>query len=82
MVGSSLPPNCVRSRPREVAAPTAAPNPGLKALFGEEERPGVVVDSPGEPPNELPFDILLDTDHPERSVVVFHALHSEPSAVI
>ena len=51
------------------------------AMFGEkEERPGVVVDAPGEPPSDLPFDILLDTEHPERSVVVFHASESEPPA--
>jgi hypothetical protein len=44
------------------------------AMFGEkEERPGVVVDAPGEPPSDLPFEILLDPEHPERSVVVFHA---------
>jgi hypothetical protein len=52
-----------------------------KAMFGEkEERPGVVVDAPGEPPNDLPFEILLDTEHPERSIVVFHATDSEPPA--
>jgi len=52
-----------------------------KAMFGEkEERPGVVVDAPGEPPNDLPFEILLDTEHPERSVVVFHATDAEPPA--
>jgi hypothetical protein len=33
----------------------------------------VVVDAPGEPPSDLPFDILLDPEHPERSAVVFHA---------
>ena len=44
------------------------------ALFGpKEERPGVVVDAPGDPPPDRPFDILLDPDHPERSIVVFHA---------
>ncbi|HZQ78654.1 MAG TPA: hypothetical protein VFE55_15065 [Acidimicrobiia bacterium] len=44
------------------------------AIFGpKEERPGVVVDAPGDPPPDQPFDILLDPDHPERSVVVFHA---------
>jgi hypothetical protein len=44
------------------------------AMFGEkEERPGVVVDAPGDPPNDLPFEILLDPEHPERSVVVFQA---------
>ena len=44
------------------------------AMFGEkEERPGVVVDAPGEPPNDLPFEILLDPENPQRSVVVFHA---------
>ena len=44
------------------------------AIFGEkEERPGVVVDAPGEPPSELPYEILLDPEHPERSIVVFHA---------
>jgi hypothetical protein len=43
------------------------------AMFGEkEERPGVVVDAPGEPPGDRPFDVLLDPDHPERSLVVFH----------
>lgn len=51
------------------------------AMFGEkEERPGVVVDAPGEPPNDLPFDILLDPDNPERSVVVFHASGGDPPA--
>jgi len=45
-----------------------------QAIYGEkEERPGVVVDAPGEPPDDLPFQILLDTEHPERSVVVFHS---------
>lgn len=33
----------------------------------------MVVDAPGEPPSDLPFEILLDAEHPERSVVVFHA---------
>jgi hypothetical protein len=43
------------------------------AMFGpKEERPGVVVDAPGDPPLDQPFEILLDPDHPERSVVVFH----------
>jgi len=52
-----------------------------KAMFGEkEERPGVIVDAPGEPPNGLPFDILLDMEHPERSVVVFRASEAEPPA--
>lgn len=45
-----------------------------EAMFGaKEERPGVVVDAPGEPPGERLFDVLLDPDHPERSLVVFHA---------
>lgn len=53
-----------------------------QAMFGpKEERPGVVVDAPGEPPNHLPFDILLDPEHPERSVVVFHAADPTPPAV-
>jgi len=44
------------------------------AMFGEkEERPGVVVDAPGDPPDDLPFQIILDPDHPERSVVFFAA---------
>jgi hypothetical protein len=44
------------------------------AIFGEkEERPGVVVDAPGEPPDDLPFQILLDTENPGRSMVVFRA---------
>lgn len=31
------------------------------AIYGEkDERPGVVVDAPGEPPSDLPFDVLLD----------------------
>ncbi|HEY4408305.1 MAG TPA: hypothetical protein VGO87_00360 [Acidimicrobiia bacterium] len=43
------------------------------ALNGpKEERPGVVVDAPGDPPPDLPFEILLDPDHPERSIVLFH----------
>ena len=45
-----------------------------EAMFGaKEERPGVVVDAPGEPPGDRPFDLLLDPEHPERSMVVFHA---------
>ena len=49
-----------------------------EAMFGpKEERPGVVIDAPGDPPNDLPFDILLDPEHPERSVVFF--LASEPA---
>jgi hypothetical protein len=52
------------------------------AMFGpKEERPGVVVDAPGEPPSDLPFDILLDPDHPERSMVVFHAADPMPPPV-
>ena len=48
------------------------------AIFGpKEERPGVVIDAPGDPPPDLPFEILLDPDHPERSIVVFHAEPSE-----
>jgi hypothetical protein len=44
------------------------------AIFGEkEERPGIAVDAPGDPPPDLPFDILLDPEHPERSVVVFRS---------
>ncbi|HVW32009.1 MAG TPA: hypothetical protein VHL53_05680 [Acidimicrobiia bacterium] len=44
-----------------------------QAIFGpKEQRPGVVIDAPGDPPNDLPFEILLDPDHPERSIVVFH----------
>jgi hypothetical protein len=44
------------------------------AIFGEkEERPGVAVDAPGDPPHDLPFDIILDPEHPQRSIVVFHA---------
>ena len=50
-----------------------------RAIFGEkEERPGVVVDAAGDPPNDLPFDVLLDPDHPERSIVVFHATDVTP----
>jgi hypothetical protein len=53
-----------------------------EAMFGaKEERPGVVIDTPREPPNDLPFDILLDADHPERSVVVFHATDQARHAV-
>jgi hypothetical protein len=53
-----------------------------EAMFGpKEERPGVVVDAPGEPPNDLPFDILLDPNHPERSIVVFHAADPVPPEV-
>jgi len=44
------------------------------AMFGaKEERPGIVVDAPGEPPGDGGFELLLDPDHPERSLVVFHA---------
>jgi hypothetical protein len=64
-----------RQAPRwaEAARMLGAAMTGLdEAMFGpKEERPGVVIDAPGEPPNDLPFDILLDPDHPERSVVVF-----------
>jgi hypothetical protein len=44
------------------------------AIYGpKEERPGIVVDAPGEPPPDLGFELLLDPDHPERSLVLFHA---------
>jgi hypothetical protein len=53
-----------------------------EAMFGpKEERPGVVIDAPGDPPNDLPFDVLLDQEHPERSIVVFHASDAAPPAV-
>ncbi|MEW6471156.1 MAG: hypothetical protein AB1679_02710 [Actinomycetota bacterium] len=53
-----------------------------QAMFGEkEERPGVAVEAPGDPPNDLPFAVVLDPEHPERSVVVFRAaLPSDPAA--
>jgi hypothetical protein len=45
-----------------------------EAVFGpKEERPGIVVDAPGDPPLDQPFEVLLDPDRPERSLVVFHA---------
>ena len=51
------------------------------AMFGEkEQRPAVVIDAPADPPNDLPFDILLDRENPERSVVVFHASDPVPPA--
>lgn len=38
------------------------------AIFGEkEERPGVVVDAPGEPPDDLPFGILLEPSTPSAA---------------
>lgn len=63
-----------RQAPRWMAARMlGAAMTGLEnAMFGEkEERPGVVVDAPGDPPNDLPFDIVLDAEHPERSVLLF-----------
>jgi hypothetical protein len=49
------------------------------AMFGpKEERPGVVVDAPGAPP-DLGMELLLDPDHPERSLVVFHAPPAPPA---
>ena len=54
-----------------------------EAMFGpKEERPGVVVEAPGDPPNNLPFEILLDPEHPERSVVVFHAADPTPPPAV
>ncbi|HKN89798.1 MAG TPA: hypothetical protein VJ622_05920 [Acidimicrobiia bacterium] len=66
-----------RQAPRwsEAARMLGAAMTGLDiAIFGpKEERPGVVIDAPGDPPGEGGFELLLDPDHPERSLVVFHA---------
>lgn len=50
------------------------------AIYGpKEERPGIVVDAPGEPPPDGGFQLLLDSEHPERSLVLFPAAGSEPT---
>jgi hypothetical protein len=51
------------------------------AIFGpKEERPGVYQDANGDPPGDQPFELLLDPDHPERSMVIVHAGAFENSA--
>jgi hypothetical protein len=66
----------------EAARMLGAAMTGLDAaMFGpKEERPGVVVDAPGAPPDDLGFDLLLDPEHPERSLVVFHAPEVPPGS--
>jgi hypothetical protein len=45
-----------------------------EAIFGpKEERPGVYQDANGDPPGDQPFELLLDPEHPERSMVIVHA---------
>jgi len=44
-----------------------------EAMFGpKEERPGVIVDASGDPPGDQPFELLLDPEHPELSMVIVH----------
>jgi hypothetical protein len=45
-----------------------------EAIYGpKEERPGVYQDANGDPPDDQPFEVLLDPEHPERSMVIVHA---------
>jgi hypothetical protein len=41
-----------------------------EAIYGRHEQPAIVVDAPGDPPNDDGLDLQLDFDHPERSVAV------------
>jgi len=46
-----------------------------EAMFGpKEKRPGVIVDASGDPPGDQPFELLLDPEHPELSMVIVHQL--------
>jgi hypothetical protein len=62
-----------RARPSPMAARMlgAAMTGVEEAIYGpKEERPGVYQDANGDPPDDQPFKILLDPEHPERSMVI------------
>ena len=39
-----------------------------EAIYGRREQPAVVVDAPGDRPNDDGLDVRLDFEHPEQSV--------------
>lgn len=41
-----------------------------EALHGPREKPAIVIDASGDPPNDDGLDVQLDPEHPEQSVVV------------
>ena len=41
-----------------------------EAIYGKRDQPAIVVDAPGEPPNDDGLDVHLDFAHPEESVAV------------
>jgi hypothetical protein len=70
-----------RARPSALAGRLlgAALTGAEEAIFGpKEERPGVYQDANGDPPGDQPFELLLDPDHPERSMVIVHAQVPSP----
>ena len=66
------------ARPAPLARILGAAMTGLKeALYGpREERPGVHQDANGDPPGDQPFELLLDPNHPEQSIVIVHGMPS------
>jgi hypothetical protein len=42
-----------------------------EAIYGKRDEPAIVVDAPGDPPNDDdPLQVTLDFEHPEQSQVV------------
>lgn len=41
-----------------------------EAIYGKREPPAIVVEAPGDPPNDDGLDLQLDFEHPEASKVV------------
>ena len=40
-----------------------------EALYGKKEEPAIVIEASGEPPGDEGFDVELDPDRPDESVV-------------
>lgn len=49
------------------------------AIYGPREEPAIVVQAPGEPPGDEGFDVKLDPERPDESVIVVRPwlLHHE-----
>ena len=41
-----------------------------EAIYGPKEEPAIISEAPGEPPGDEGFDVHLDPDKPDESVIV------------
>ncbi|MGH9154762.1 MAG: hypothetical protein ACRD1K_02660 [Acidimicrobiales bacterium] len=60
------------TRPRGLSGQMlAAAMTGMaEAIYGPREKPAIVIEAAGGPPEDNGLDLTLDFDHPEESVVV------------